>query len=572
MSNLYRERIRDIVEYSSIEDKQNKPMLRAKQKSDKTNKKNNNSSNKDANSANEETKKQQESEDANKEKSLADEIIDLVSLDSGNTNLNAEEYSKKLKAKMTKEMSFDYQNTRIFGMPHQFLKTADCRIDDYDAFGYCFSKNIFMERPVVTLVPGTTNFLPDMSENDKKSFASLMGDVNKDNKDALQSILASFDAEGGQRYYDFKSDYPSYIRYVNLMCRTAAVYLGVGNLKDPISGTAYKYYDWGNYMPYEKYTVPDKMKDDEHPFSLKDTLSALYQKLTRLTSDVFVGYRQYTHFYVDPSTSVSESISNTAQKSQLEGMFDSAEGIIKEANMILNSVSDATSYVQNFLESATSKIMEVANTTTLGFFNNILGNAGQEVIHGANLIYPEIWMDSEYSKDYTIVVDLVTPYGTDEAIYLNIIVPMIHLLAYSLPRQSTANSYVSPFLIKAFSKGNFSCEMGLVTSISFDKGPDSSWSVNGLPTHVKVSMNIKDLYSKLMMTPAHKPSLFFANQGMIDYLGSLCGLDLTVPNMTTKLETVKALLGEYRPQNIVGRLYRGMTTNLNQKIAKLTSI
>lgn len=39
MSNLYRERIRDIVEYSSIEDKQNKPMLRAKQKSDKTNKK-----------------------------------------------------------------------------------------------------------------------------------------------------------------------------------------------------------------------------------------------------------------------------------------------------------------------------------------------------------------------------------------------------------------------------------------------------------------------------------------------------------------------------------------------------
>lgn len=268
---------------------------------------------------------------------------------------------------MTKEMSFDYQNTRIFGMPHQFLQTADCRIDDYDVFGYCFSKNIFLERPVVTLVPGTTNFLPDMSENDKKSFASLMGDVNKDNKDALQSILASFDAEGGQRYYDFKSDYPSYIRYVNLMCRTAAVYLGVGNLKDPVSGTAYKYYDWGNYMPYEKYTVPEKMKDDEHPFSLKDTLSALYQKLTRLTSDVFVGYRQYTHFYVDPSTSVSESISNTAQKSQLEGMFDSAEGIIKEANMILNSVSDATSYVQNFLESATSKIMEVANTTTLGF-------------------------------------------------------------------------------------------------------------------------------------------------------------------------------------------------------------
>lgn len=564
MSNLYRERLQDIIEYTSIEDKQTRPMLRAKQK--ETNKKTTNKNN------NDETKKKQDKEDTTKEKSLADEIIDLVSLDSGNTNLNAEEYSKKLSTKMTKEMSFDYQNTRIFGMPHQFLKTADCRIDEYKAFGYCFSKDIFLERPVVTMVPGTTNFLPDMSANDKKSFASLMGDVTNDNKEVLKSILASFDADGGQRYYDFKSDYPSYIRYVNLMCRTCAVYLGIGNLKAPDSETPYKYYDWGNYMPYENYTVPEKLKDDSQAFSLKDTLSALYQKLTRLTSDVFVGYRQYTHFYVDPSTSVSESISNSAQKSQLEGIFDTTEATIKEANMILNSVSDATSYVQDFLESATSKLMEVANATTLGFFNNILGNAGQEVIHGANLIYPEIWMDSEYSKDYTIVVDLVSPYGTDEAIYLNIIVPMIHLLAYSLPRQSTANSYVSPFLVKAFSKGNFSCEMGLVTSISFDKGPDSSWSVNGLPTHVKVSMNIKDLYSKLMMTPAHKPSLFFSNQGMIDYLGSLCGLDLTVPNMTTKLETVKALLGEYRPQNIVGRLYRGMTTDLNKKIWSIINI
>ena len=568
MSNLYRERLQDIIEYTSIEDKQTRPMLRAKQKTEDSNKK------KDENNNNDETKKKQEEKDQNKEKSLADEIIDLVSVDPGNTNQNAEEYSKQLSTVMTKDMSFDAQNTRIFGMPHQFLSTADCRIDKKnDVFGYCFAKNIFMERPVVTLVPGTTNFLPDMSKQDKESFQSLMNDgVTSENKEVLQSILASFEADGGQRYYDFKSDYPSYIRYVNLMCRTCAVYLGIGNLHAPGTETPYKYYDWGNYMPYEGYTVPKAMQDDKQAFSLKDTLSALYQKLTRLTSDIFIGYRQYTHFYVDPSTSVSESISNTAQKSQLEGMFDTAESVVKEANMILNSISDATSYVQNFLESATSKIMEIANTTTLGFFNNILGNAGQEVIHGANLIYPEIWMDSEYSKDYTIIVDLVSPYGTDEAIYLNIIVPMMHLLAYSLPRQSTANSYVSPFLVKAFSKGQFSCEMGLVTSISFDKGADSSWSVNGLPTHVKVSMNIKDLYSKLMMTPAHKPSLFFSNQGMIDYLGSLCGLDLTVPNITTKLETVKALLGEYRPQNIVGRLYRNMTNNLNQKIRNLTSI
>ena len=59
---------------------------------------------------------------------------------------------------------------------------------------------------------------------------------------------------------------------------------------------------------------------------------------------------------------------------------------------------------------------------------------------------------------------------------------------------------------------------------------------------------------------------------MIDYLGSLCGLDLTVPNITTKLETVKALLGEYKPSNMMSKLYRNMTSSLNDKIKNLTSL
>ena len=59
---------------------------------------------------------------------------------------------------------------------------------------------------------------------------------------------------------------------------------------------------------------------------------------------------------------------------------------------------------------------------------------------------------------------------------------------------------------------------------------------------------------------------------MIDYLGSLCGLDLTVPNITTKMETVKALLGDYTPSNMMGKLYRNMTSSLNDKIRNLTNI
>ena len=301
-----------------------------------------------------------------------------------------------------------------------------------------------------------------------------------------------------------------------------------------IDGKKLKYYDWGNYMQYQKYTVPQKIRD-EKIFSITDTLSALHDKLVNLQSDIFIGYRQYTHFYVDPSTSISESISNTAQKSQLEGMFDTAESVVKEANMILNSISDATSYVQNFLESFTTKLMDVANSVSFGFFNNILGNSGQEVLHGANLIYPEIWIDSEYSKDYTIVVDLVSPYGSDEAIYLNIIVPMMHLLAYALPRQSTANSYVSPFLVKAYVEGIFNCNMGIVTSVSITKNPEN-WTVEGLPNEVDVTLDIADLYTSLSMTPQSSPMMFINNSSLVEYLAINCGLSVTQPNLSTKYE------------------------------------
>jgi hypothetical protein len=125
---------------------------------------------------------------------------------------------------------------------------------------------------------------------------------------------------------------------------------------------------------------------------------------------------------------------------------------------------------------------------------------------------------------------------------MNVIVPMMHLLALSCPRQSTANSYASPFLVKVFAKGWFSCELGIIDSISIDKGGSGdSWTVDGLPSEVKVSLGVKDLYSNLMITRANAPNLFFQNQGLIDFLAVTCGIDITKPNFLVKWETMFAV-------------------------------
>ena len=45
-----------------------------------------------------------------------------------------------------------------------------------------------------------------------------------------------------------------------------------------------------------------------------------------------------------------------------------------------------------------------------------------------------------------------------------------------------------------------------------------------------------------MMSPSTKPSYFFANQGLIDYLGVACGVDMTIPNIYFNFRLAKAML------------------------------
>ena len=124
---------------------------------------------------------------------------------------------------------------------------------------------------------------------------------------------------------------------------------------------------------------------------------------------------------------------------------------------------------------------------------------------------------------------------------------MLHALCLALPRQSSENSFNSPFLIRGYAQGWFAIDMGMVDNITIEKGPEQSWTVDGLPTEVKITLNIKELYGNLMMSPSTKPSYFFSNQGLIDYLGVACGVDMTIPNIYFNWRLAKALItGKFR--------------------------
>lgn len=443
--------------------------------------------------------------------------------------------------------------TRLFGAPFQFTKHTDFRLSDsQNGLGRKYLEAIVSESPIVYIMPGKPNYLPDLSDSERKSLTTFFSSkkVDSDNKSILDKILKGKDA----RYFGFMADYSVYMRYVNLLCRTSAVYMGLGNKTAPGSTTTYKHYDWGNYR-YESTHTPKKEKK-KSMFDLAELKTNVYQAL--------FGSYQYTQFYVEPNTSFNESSSNNTSTSKLEGAFDSAEGIVKELAFLTSTaaVKGADAFRDSFATGMNDISEKMLKNGNENFFTRLLGMSSQ-VLSGSNVIFPEIWGDAAYNKSYNITINLVSPYGSKESIYLNIIVPLMHLLALTLPRQTSANAYGSPFLVKMFAKGWFSCEMGIIDSISIEKGGQGAWSINGLPTEVKVSMSVKDLYTNLMITPNSRPDLFFENQGLIEFLAVTCGVDLSKPQFATKIEAIFATIF-----NTVGDIPDNLARDIMQNIRR----
>lgn len=425
-------------------------------------------------------------------------------------------------------------STRLFGAPFQFTSTSDFRINSAMDVGRKYLECIVSEAPIVYFIPGRPNYLPDLSESEKKSMTSFFtsssaGSEVEDCTDILSKITGNTDI----RYFDFIPDYPEYMKYANLLCRLCAVYLGIGDRTYNGTSTKYKFYDWSNYK--FKNTFKPKNMSSKKFFDVKDIATDMYETM--------FGVGNYVQFYVEPNTSFSESESNNTTTSKLEGMFQTAEGIIKELSFLTNTaaVKSVDGMKDSFAKGMDEISQKMLKNSKENFFSRLLGMSST-VLTGSNIIFPELWGDSAYNKSYNVSISLKTPYGDKESIYLNLLVPLMHILALSLPRQSTANSYSSPFLVKVFSKGWFSCELGIIDSISIDKGGEQGWNGDGLPLEIKVQLGVKDLYTNLMITSSSKPELFFQNQGLIDFLAVTCGLDVTKPNFITKLESIFAVL------------------------------
>ena len=98
-------------------------------------------------------------------------------------------------------------------------------------------------------------------------------------------------------------------------------------------------------------------------------------------------------------------------------------------------------------------------------------------------------------------------------------------------------SYISPYGIKAYYKGMFNIDMGMIEGLSFNKGEEGGWNRSGLPTVVKVSVDIKDLYSQFAISEASFGDMgFFNNTILLDYIANMCGININEIDIQRNIE------------------------------------
>ena len=408
----------------------------------------------------------------------------------------------------------------IFGIPYQFMSSVDRRLPNTE-LGRKFSEKIISRMPLLFLAPGKQVFMEGFSRSDKQTTidAILSGVAGDD----LDSLLKGFG-----RYYTVKYAYDEYYRYVNTMCWAVAKFLGIANEDFLIGGntdhntTKLKYIDW------------KKSKND----AFKTFFSA-YENVV---------------YYLDGFSSVSENFSNGTTESSLASSVNGLSDQAKEIQFILggnnSALANVASGVNDALSSTISSLSGVVSNIAGGLIGGIMSGHGVDtILAGGKIVFPELWQDSSFDRSYSLDIKLRSPDHDSLSIYMNILVPYIHLLALTLPRgldgstdsgKYDPNGYTSPFLVKAYCKGMFNIDMGIITSLSVTKGAECAWNDDGLPTQIDISIDIKDLYSSLFMTSIDNRIVSYSsvksvvtNTALMDFLDEI-GRKTEMFNMLTE--------------------------------------
>lgn len=396
----------------------------------------------------------------------------------------------------------------VFGLPYQFLPNTDIRLSGdttTENIGFEYAERIVERIPLLFLCPGKASFMTKFSKKNREDIASAAVALNAGlSVGSLEDLLTT---DG--RYYTFEADKTSYYNYVNPMCRIAARYL---NLQDvEINGVKLDNMRWNDFA--------------DGGTSLLGSFGD------------FGG----VPFYVDADTSISESFGNSTTQSMLASTVNSVSDLGKELNFLLGYTPSALGVDAIMDNDVASNVETVKNfiARLMGknsFLDNLMSHFAT-VGSGGRLIFPEIWNDSTFTRSYNCEFKFISPDPSILSVYLNVLVPLFHLICLVAPQciEANPNGYMNPFLVRGVYKGFFNVDMGIITDMSITKGAECQWTPEGIPTSITVSIAIKDLYQVMSITATKSVSDYkydtLNNTALMDYIANLCGINIFRPEV-----------------------------------------
>lgn len=419
--------------------------------------------------------------------------------------------------------------SRTFGLPPQWNGYVDRRLPVGNSayiVGRRYMETIMSSPTILSLCPGKIQ--PSNALADAAATAST--------EMSATDLISSLTSGTFEPFWKFEEVWMNgfggggYIDCCNVLCAYAACCMAINDsLKSgnrQFLGGEGKFTDltvpWGG-STYGTINVNDLL-DPTFNSERLDYATGFGDFLSRWTKAASHVDTHFVHFNANGGMSVEDQFDTTTRQSVIEQVINGGiSNTVKDIAFMTNGA------IGGEVESDLASVKDIAISSLGGTIGSLVG-AAMEIMHGGAISFPKVIDDCTWGRSFTFTVKFTSVYADTESRFLNVVMPYLCLACFFLPKQlkNTIDMYTYPPVVRAFARGVYACDCGVLTGISVKRGgeDDTAWTANGQPMEIDVSFSIQSLHSRLMQSDSK--IWFIKNTGMQMYIGTLCGIDMTV--------------------------------------------